>query len=59
MAGGYKGWDRGLCLQANKNLVISQAWWYTALILALGRQRRAAFFEFQVYIVSSKTARAT
>lgn len=41
---------------------MSQAWWHTRLILALGKQRQQAECEFEgglVYIVSSGTAGTT
>jgi hypothetical protein len=44
-----------------KKAVLSQVWWCTPLIPALGRQRQA-ISEFEaslVYRVSSRTARAT
>jgi hypothetical protein len=45
----------------DEKLVVSQAWWYTLLIPALGgRGRRISEFEASlVYRVSSRTARAT
>lgn len=41
---------------------MSQAWWHTRLILALGKQRQQAECEFEgglVYIVSSGAAETT